>query len=110
MKRIFYSAVLGVSLFGVVACGEAEPEQPPQTAPEPEVPMSAEVAEPTGVMNAEPEQEQQEPSQDQDTTQPEPEPEVIEADTTEIPEEAIKEGQEPVDEPDVATEQSAPSQ
>lgn len=60
MKHITH-ALLGMSLLGVVACSDKEPAPAPTQNAEVEVPMSAEPAEPTGVMNAEPVAEPTEP-------------------------------------------------
>lgn len=60
MKYITH-ALLGMSLLGVVACSEKEPAPTPEKTAEVEIPMSAEPAEPTGVMNAEPVAEPTEP-------------------------------------------------
>lgn len=55
MKSICYKAFLLGAVVFLTACGDKEPEPAPAPATEePEVPMSAEPAEPTGVMNAEP--------------------------------------------------------
>lgn len=60
MKYITH-ALLGMSLLGVVACSDKEPAPAPTQTAEAEIPMSAEPAEPTGVMNAEPVAEPTEP-------------------------------------------------
>ena len=55
MKSNFYKALLLGGVLALTACGNKEPEPAPAPpAEEPEVPMSAAPAEPTGVMHAEP--------------------------------------------------------
>ena len=55
MKTTILTTTLIASLLALTACSEPEPAKAEQTAlTEESVPMSAEPAEPTGVMNAEP--------------------------------------------------------
>ena len=63
MKLLIASSLIIGSLFMLSACGKKEPEppQPTPAATEVEVPMSAEPAEATGVMSAEPMEMQTEP-------------------------------------------------